>query len=98
MIARRVLVIRRRAAGGRPRLSADPEAPDDAPDVRGLMAAQLRRALATTGVALALLAVVAVAVPRLPGPAAWAVLSLAAQPVLLALAAGQLRRAERLER
>ncbi|WP_336209026.1 hypothetical protein [Nonomuraea sp. LPB2021202275-12-8] len=99
MTARRVVVTRltrRQSAARRPRgpLAAEGEAPD----VRELVARQLRQALTTTAAALALLAGLPAVTLWTRAPGALVALTLAVQPALVALAVRHLRRAERLER
>ncbi|GAA4042340.1 hypothetical protein [Nonomuraea soli] len=96
---KRVTVERRPAPVGRVVLerAADPHGHDPL-SVARVKAAQLRQALATVAVVLGVLVGLPLLVAALDGPTGWAVLTLAAQPLWMAIAVWQLRRAERLER
>lgn len=67
---------------------------DGADEIRRLMARQARIALSTVAMVVALL----VGLPLLTAPGDWLWVTLALQPVWMALAVVQLRRAERAER
>ncbi|GAA2695809.1 MULTISPECIES: hypothetical protein [Nonomuraea] len=97
MNGRRVVVTRRPVAVHRAAralgLDADDDA-DGADETRRLMARQARIALSTVAMVVALL----VGLPLLTAPGDWLWVTLALQPVWVALAVIQLRRAERAER
>lgn len=104
MTARRVVVTRRPARVGR--ASVAPGRPDAVghectacdTETRAIMARQLPHALATVGATAVVLAGLPLLAGLLDDARWWLALSLVAQPVWVALAVHQLKRAERLER
>ncbi|NUT41617.1 MAG: hypothetical protein HOV86_16690 [Thermoactinospora sp.] len=98
---KRVTVERRPAPVGRVVLDRAADLHDPGHDPRSVArvkSAQLRQAMATVCVVLGILVGLPLLVASLDGPTGWAVLTLAVQPLWVAIAMWQLRRAERLER
>ncbi|GAA3468003.1 hypothetical protein [Nonomuraea roseola] len=94
MNGRRVVVTRRPVAVHRAARALGLDDADGADETRKLMARQARIALSTVAMVVALL----VGLPLLTAPGDWLWVTLALQPVWVALAVVQLRRAERAER